>query len=537
MALTVSFDGVNVTKAEDTTNWSSSNISGPNLWTEEINLQGNSCVGFLAANKSGYGVYTSPTSFNFQTTYSGSHIFIWLNITMPGTLKALSEGGLYLMVGSDTDNYNKYLIASEEYSGVLENGFRRFVLDPTVTPTESVGSVNLAAVKVFGVWIDAGKTARVEQVFIDRIDIGTGLTVYGTSTDFWNDLLNADVGEVSGVRENMYGVIQEVDGTFFLYGRLRIGDSLGFNSTNVSDFGKAVKFVSQRYYTGSAWSSMVSEDLLKIELVDNIMNPTKFRDGILDGEDAGRLGSSFIGAAHHATGFDASAMFNPNSYVKLYSTRVYNYQGDVKLSNAPNSAFLSGAVHNCGTVYPMETKVKKCHISDTASEDAAVCWCEGADISDVTFSSHSNGAALKMPDNSQSTYNFNNLIFVDNSIDVDNQSGGHVNINKKQGANPETYTNDTTFMSTVTITITGSVNLTGAEIRVYDLDSPESRNLGTELSGVESNPYPFYSYTGELGNAVWLQIMLPGYKEYGQEVVIPNNDTLFTAYLEKDTNT
>ena len=537
MALTVAFDGVNVTKAEDLTNWSNSGINGPNLWTDEINLQGNSCVGFLAANKSGYGVYTSPIAYNFQTTYAGYHIFMWVNITMPGTVKALSEGGLYLIAGTDTSNYNKYLVAANDVRGVLENGFRRFVFDPTLTPTETVGTVNLSSIKVFGVWIDAGKTARIEQVFVDRIDIGKGLKVHGTSTNFWSDLLAKDTGESFGVRENMYGVLQEVEGTYFLYGGLVIGDSVGFYETNVSAYGETVKFVSQRYYDGAGWQPLISDNFLGIKLEDNVLNPTKFKDGVLDNEDSGRLGSAFIGATHHKTGFDASGLFNPNSFVKLYATKMHKMRGDLKFSDTQDSLFFSGTVHDCGMILPFKTKIRKCFFSDTSSSEAALCWCDNADIKDCTLSSHHSGPAIKMPSCAISQYEYNNIRFTDNDIDVDNRSGGCVKINKRLGSNPVTSTNETSFLSTVTITITGSVNLTGAEIRVYDLDSQETRNLGTELTGVENNPFPFFSYTGELGNAVWLQIMLPGYKEYGQEIIVPNNDTIFTAHLVRDLNT
>jgi hypothetical protein len=88
---------------------------------------------------------------------------------------------------------------------------------------------------------------------------------------------------------------------------------------------------------------------------------------------------------------------------------------------------------------------------------------------------------------------------------------------------------------TSTLTIAAPVSLVGAEIRIYDLDITPP-DLGTELAGVESHTSPTYPFTSTAGNAVWIQIMLAGYEEFGQQVTMPAADATFTALLKKDTN-
>jgi hypothetical protein len=87
-----------------------------------------------------------------------------------------------------------------------------------------------------------------------------------------------------------------------------------------------------------------------------------------------------------------------------------------------------------------------------------------------------------------------------------------------------------------TVTITGSASLSGAEIRIYDLDGAGGTDLGTELAGVESNGSSSFAYTGTPGNDIWIQIMKAGYEEFGQRYTMPTTDASFYALLARDLN-
>lgn len=88
----------------------------------------------------------------------------------------------------------------------------------------------------------------------------------------------------------------------------------------------------------------------------------------------------------------------------------------------------------------------------------------------------------------------------------------------------------------VILTIAAQVSLVGAEIRIYDLDNSPAGSLGTELAGIESCGDATFPYIGAAGNSVWVQIMLAGYREFGQSLVFPASDSTFTAVLVVETD-
>ena len=94
---------------------------------------------------------------------------------------------------------------------------------------------------------------------------------------------------------------------------------------------------------------------------------------------------------------------------------------------------------------------------------------------------------------------------------------------------------DSTGTKTV-LTVSAQVSLVGAEVRIYDLDSANPSNLGTELAGVESCTTSTFSYTGTAGNLIYVQIILTGYVEAGQAYTIPTSAAALSITLTPDTN-
>ncbi len=88
----------------------------------------------------------------------------------------------------------------------------------------------------------------------------------------------------------------------------------------------------------------------------------------------------------------------------------------------------------------------------------------------------------------------------------------------------------------ITFTLEANASLAGAEVRVYDMDNVPVGSLGTELYGVESAAGATVSFAGDAGNLVWIQIMKPGYVEFGQSITLPSQDGSFFALLAPDLN-
>lgn len=106
------------------------------------------------------------------------------------------------------------------------------------------------------------------------------------------------------------------------------------------------------------------------------------------------------------------------------------------------------------------------------------------------------------------------------------------------GVNAMTANDGSIYSPTVAtvLTVAANVSLSGAEIRIYDLDNTPAGSLGTELTGTESNSGATFGYAGTAGNSVWIQILAAGYVEFGQSLVLPAFDSTFTATLIPDSN-
>lgn len=88
----------------------------------------------------------------------------------------------------------------------------------------------------------------------------------------------------------------------------------------------------------------------------------------------------------------------------------------------------------------------------------------------------------------------------------------------------------------INFTIEASASLVGAEVRVYDMDNIPAGSLGTELFGTESAGGATATFAGDAGNLVWVQIMKPGYVEFGQSLTLPTSDGSFFALLSPELN-
>jgi hypothetical protein len=88
----------------------------------------------------------------------------------------------------------------------------------------------------------------------------------------------------------------------------------------------------------------------------------------------------------------------------------------------------------------------------------------------------------------------------------------------------------------VALTIEAQVSLSGAEVRIYDLDNSPAGSYGTELSGTESNGAANYVYSGTSTNSIMIQIMKTGYVEYTQQYTMPAADATLTVNLKPELN-
>ena len=433
MSLTIGIRGYGtVTLAESVTGFDNITITAPELWSEIIK-QGNGAIGFQASSKDGAGVFELGTGLNFTTTELGQNIMMWVNFTTAGTLiDNASGGGMYLLAGSSQTDYLMYKVADRDYQEQIGRGFGRFIFDPTKTPTTTVGTPDLTAITLFGVWVDGDLASRADNLFIDRIDVGFGLTVKGTSNQGWLDIVTDDA-----LIANKYGILENIQDVYFAYAGIEIGDNIGTDLTQFLDSDRTIQFVSQYYYTsitGTTVAPMISDGYMGITLVDNATNQTEFTDGILVGSDLGRNGSTIKGSKLHTTNFDASAMTNANSFIKLYNTSLKQMYGDFKYHDNSNSLFYGGVISGCEQFDVVGSAVlRNLTISGYTGTLGALLWNENIDIQKCSFIANTdvtnNPSAIEHSLSVGSPYNYYDLTFSGNDYDGINTSGVAIDVN------------------------------------------------------------------------------------------------------------
>jgi hypothetical protein len=176
----------------------------------------------------------------------------------------------------------------------------------------------------------------------------------------------------------------------------------------------------------------------------------------------------------------------------------------------------------------------------------AISWNSNADtngrLDGSKFLSGGTGHAIELGTNTPSTITLTNVTFSGYGANgttnaaIYNNSGKTITITVAGGTIPTWYGNTVNIVSEVTLTIKSQVSLVGAEIRVYDLDNVSAGSLGTELQGVESCTTDTYAFGRSAENVVWMQIMLDGYVEFGQQVTMPSSNSDYVALLSADIN-
>lgn len=508
--------------------WRNNGLSGGPTWQEWLKPDGTYGVaGYRVSSTAGLAYfYYGPKNLNFNVGLAGMHISFYVYINTPQKLEPLSNGGgLFLIAGSSSTDYYKFLIASGDGFSQLTNGFKKFSFDPRKTPTATVGSPNLSAIGYIGVYADTASTTSFLNLFLGGMRIEGPMTVTGTSNALWDDLATLKPNRV-----------HKRDGRYFIQGNLTIGETNV--ATEVSDNSREVVFENQRYYRSGSWYSLRA-DTPGITLVSAGSGSTKFTDGIEIGtDDYGKSGSVFGCIDQGAGVFDASGLSTNNALLGLYDTRIMGFTGGVIIGNASSlgdHVVHTAVMEGCGTVNFGPSLVRNVEIINSSSSTVAAVMSTNSDIKDVVFIGNTGCPALQLTPYA-SAYSLYDVKFYGNTYDLYNSNPALITVKQYEGSNATTYSGNILLKSATNVRIEGTVSLIGAEVRIYDLNDP-SGDFGTELAGVESCSTSYFDFTESPGNTVWIQILLQGYKEYGKKVLIPKElNYIFTADLQRDYN-
>jgi len=249
-AATVVFDGTRFSVVDSYTGWGNYGGSGAGGAAESPIAYQNA----LAANRkqsttggSLGGIDYDPAAGAIDMT--GSTRRLWFcKVIISDSFDCNTSEGLRVTIGSSSANTNKYNLAGstatlDVYSQYpAQGGYILTAIDPTIStwPITTTGTIDNTAIDYFGVqgsWITG--QAKAENIAMDAIDIGTGLTLTagdgGSTEGSYTDFVAFD----QDVTTNRWGVCRGSGDAVFGWGLLTIGSA---TATEFLDTASVVTF-------------------------------------------------------------------------------------------------------------------------------------------------------------------------------------------------------------------------------------------------------------------------------------------------------
>lgn len=238
MALTIEIDGKGViANADAFTNDTGGDGTGDWDWvgsggvahglTTDTFYNGSACAAAaLSGAKSGWLYFNmgASTAMDFTSggTEEGQHIYIWVHCPTIGLSATVASPGVAIRVGSSTSDYRTFTVAGTDDSNGWDGAWKCFVIDPTKTGSiTDGGTLDLTAIQYIGAYMETTATAKGDNLFVGQIAIGRGLTITGTSTTSWKEVVDYCTDRPN----RAWGMMQQREGIFYAYGQMKIGET------------------------------------------------------------------------------------------------------------------------------------------------------------------------------------------------------------------------------------------------------------------------------------------------------------------------
>ncbi len=550
MALTITIEGkgiianadalVNDTGGTGTGDWVE--LGGGSIGTNpDVYLYGDTSIGNQYASKSGYSYFDigagNELDFDTAGTEEGQFIYMWINISAKGAFVTLAEHGFAIRLGTSTSDYRDFLIAGKDDANGWTGGWKLFVIDPTKPGTVAdTGSFDVGSIRTIGVWVDTDVSVRADSIFFSQIAVGTGIRITGTSTAGWDDV----VSYCTDYPNRAWGMVQEREGIYYVYGKVYIGDSTQSAVTSFVDTAAPIiKFGISEYYISAAWELSIPTDYCGIIIEDHADYTTTFDDGIIVGTDGGRSGSYYVGHDDLLVAADLFGGNNTNSLTRLYGTTLRNFRGDVNMGDDSQHLFYGGTINDCGQFDPVGAPILRnitfANNATTGGYDAALKWNSNIDIEDCSFLANEYGIEH---DTAASGVNYTNLIFSGQTeYDILFTDTGVLEVLVDGGSIPTwsgTAGGTVSLPSSITLTMTvkdeAGDPIDTALVYIDDDDeSPYILNTTTNAQGVAST-----GYTGGAAAGSRWRARKYGYKPYKQIIDIGASDISIPVTLISD---
>lgn len=469
--------------AETVTNW----LGDTFTLEPDIKVQGSNSVACTMSVNGNNDVYVNGFT---AADLSAVHLRLWFNISFIAYLGPTNPIQVWISDGTNTAYW------AVDFSGYA-GGWAQAVVYTGNTPTSGTKPTGNST-QVGMRFVTTSKPRNVTNAWFDAWYYGDGYTVYGgTNGDeiSWAEIAAAD-------KTNAYGVVEEINGVYFLGGAVQIGD--GTNTTYFKDEGQIAVFK----------DLAVSSTLYDVTFFDDVSALT----------NVDISGGTYSAAGTQNYTFDAS-IADINSFALVGK----QFSNSGAISFAAGQSITNCVFDKCGQVDPSTATFKFNSFSNyTGTEGGAVLFpSDGTNFSDLTFSicdqdiEYGTGSDTTSPALVNMTHDDNAGDF-----DVNNTSGGAVTLALSGTSNSNSYTGSlVTFSSSATLTLNvkdeSGTAVSGANAYIdNNNETPFIMNTTTNASGIATTAWTSGAVTG----ATW-RVRKYGYKPFKVISDVPASGT------------
>lgn len=514
MAILVTSNMTEISDCDTATGWSDGTLN------DAYQLEGTNCLGDKISQTTG-----TLRTFTFAANQNMTNKFIIMTMMVAGLADTKVNGGYRVYVEDSLGAYGYWYVAgSDTHSG----GWGYFAVDPSTTPTNGSGTIDVSSIAKVGIQMKVLSKAlgNATNAFWDICHFGTGLKVTSAGTEAtgsgpngecaWEDVFKEDAGS----NPHYYGIVQKANGVYFIRGKVELGDAAAALSIDFEDNGSIVVF---------------QEDEFMVDATSEIL-----MGGNSTGTTNVKMPNCFIASSTRAFKLTTS-----DTDIDIASF------GGATIKGAAASVMSAGDLDSmkfdsCGQIDPGSASLDTTTFSNTSDANGALLIDASgtANMSNLSFISDGTGHAIYIT--ASGTYTFTSFSYTgygataSTDAVIYNNSGGAVVINVSGGDTP-TYKNGTN----ATTTISASYNhiITGLELNTEV--TYVTTGTSTELYHVENatvsdgdGKYKI-TYTHGGGASVDILIHHINYKPdisniYG--ITLPNADTTVKVQLFEDEN-
>lgn len=513
--------------------------SAPTVNDTDYFIQGTGCTTQSSSSKTGL---SAGVAFDYGSDMkslfgSGNCFFVWQVVLAGNACDTFANGGLYIGIGTVNGGMNMFKAGGNDFGRNPYGGWHNIAIDPTYTPVDLAIGTPGTQYRWFGSlpnYVSAISKGNLHAVDAIRWGRGNFMVRYGDSSGYATFAGMAAINDLATYR---WGLFQEQAGSYLWKGLITLGSGVvpvDFRDSNrnivvdacpraYADFNKIeVRCVTSRV----DWTSV------GIQALTPNVSGTQTRGvfKVIDDADVNFDSCTFTDMSYF-TFLPSSTSINTTwrrCDQVTQSGSVFTgctFSNSRRTSTVASGALLVDAMDNVtNCIFEVTSTTASGHAvvyRPTGAGPFSVNW-NGNQLTGYATVSGSTGreAILLYPVTTTATIN----LTVINEADIPSTM--------KHSSYTGVFN---LIIPEITLTIEANVSLVGAEIRIYDMNTSPP-DFGTELQGTESHDSVTYSYSGTAGNIIYIQIMKPGYVEFGQSTTMPEANGTYYALLEVDTN-